>query len=50
MESKKYNKLVNYNKTRNRLTDTENKLVFASGENEWGYYEVRGLVGINYYV
>ena len=50
VESKKYNKLVNYNKTRNRLTDTENKLVVSSGEKEWGDYEVRGLRGINYYV
>ena len=30
MESKKYNKLVNKTK-RNRLTDTEKKLVVASG-------------------
>ena len=35
LESKKYNKLVNITK-RNRLTDTENKLVLTNGEKEEG--------------
>ena len=33
MKSKKYNRLVN---KKNRLRDTENKLVFTSGKREGG--------------
>ena len=40
--SKKYNKQVNITTTRNRLTDTENKLVVTSGEREMG----RGKTGV----
>ena len=43
MDSKKYNKQVNITTTkRNRLTDTENKLVVTSGEREVG----RGKTGV----
>ena len=35
VESKKYNKLVNVTK-KNRLTDTENRLVVAKGESTGG--------------
>ena len=43
-ESKKYNKLVE----RNRLTDTQNKLVVNSGKMEGE--ESKGLIGTNHYV
>ena len=47
MESKKQ-KLVNIAK-RNKLTDTENKLVVTSGEREGGGQDKgRGLRGTNY--
>ena len=41
VESKKYNKLVNITK-RNRLTDTENKLVVTCGDRD----EESGNIGV----
>ena len=39
MESKEQNKQTNKQKTRNRLVDTENKLLAARGEGSWGLDE-----------
>ena len=51
MESKNYNKQVNITTRRNRLTDTENKLVVTSGEREVGRGKTgRRLRDTNYYV
>ena len=41
-----------YMQNRNRLTDTENKLVVTKGEKEWGKEQIRatGLKDTNYYI
>ena len=50
MESKKY-KLI-YKQNRNRLTDTENKLMVTKGEREEreGIIKNMGLTDTNYYM